>query len=251
LNPLPFIKFIFSKEKKYFLLVKNIFGFYPENICLYKQALRHKSISKEIKDGLKDSNERLEYLGDAVLSSIIADYLFKQFPYRDEGFLTEMRAKYVNRIQLNKLSEKIGLRNFLLADIDSINANSSIYGDAFEALIGAIYLDKGYNFTRKVVLTKIFTSYFDIHQLEFSEINYKSKLFEWVQKERKSLQFKVIDPKESANTRKHFVKIYINDVFYGEGIGSSIKLAEKKASEEAWNKIISEQSHGNSDQISK
>ncbi len=232
-----FIRIYFSKEKKYYQIIKNVFGFYPENIFLYKQAFRHKSVSKEIRNGVKDSNERLEYLGDAVLGSIIADYLFKQFPYRDEGFLTEMRSKLVNRSQLNKLSEKIGLKDMVMSDKDSINYNTSIYGDAFEALIGAIYIDKGYTFTKKVVLNKIIHSYFDIHELETTEFNYKSKLIEWAQKEKKNIQFKVVAPSETVNSKMHFVKIYIDQTLFGEGVGTSIKIAEKNASKDAWNKM--------------
>ena len=207
---------------------------------MYKQALRHKSTAREVKEGVKDSNERLEYLGDAVLGSIIADFLFQKFPYKDEGFLTEMRSKLVNRSQLNKLSEKIGIKNFVIADKDSIKSNSSIYGDAFEAVIGAIYLDKGYPFTKKIIINRIISSYYDINELEATEFNFKSRLIEWAQKERKTILFKVTDSKDLNIYKKHSVQVFIDNVIFGEGIGNSIKVAEKTAAEVAWNKILSE-----------
>ncbi|MDZ7742533.1 MAG: ribonuclease III domain-containing protein [Bacteroidota bacterium] len=135
--------------------------------------------------GVRLSNERLEYLGDAVLSSAIADYLFKKFPYKDEGFLTEMRSKIVNRAQLNKLSKKLGLDRFLESENDSKNLCKSINGDAFEALIGAMYLDRGYNFTRRIIIKRIINLHLDIDEIEKLENNYKSKLIEWSQKEKR------------------------------------------------------------------
>ena len=136
------IRVFLSEDKQLFVALKNIFGYYPGNIFLYKLAFRHKSQAIELNNGNRVSNERLEYLGDAILSAVVADHLFKMFPYKDEGFLTEMRSRIVSRVQLNKLSQKMGINNVY----------RSMKGDAFEALIGAIYLDKGYNFTRQIII---------------------------------------------------------------------------------------------------
>ena len=152
---LDFFKVHFSKDKKLYQSINNILGFYPGNIFLYKLAFLHKSASQDTKKGVKVSNERLEYLGDTILSTIVADFLFKKYPFNDEGFLTEMRSKIVSRANLNKLSQKIGLNHLIQKDKESNNHYRSIEGDTFEALIGAVYLDKGFDFTYRVVIKRI------------------------------------------------------------------------------------------------
>lgn len=232
-------KVYFSSDKHLFQSIKNIFGFYPSNIFLYKLAFCHKSAARETVKGLKISNERLEYLGDAVLSSIVAEYLFKKFPYKDEGFLTEMRSKIVSRSQLNKLSYKIGIDKLILSDPDAKNLNKSIKGDAFEAIIGAIYLDKGYNFTKKIIIDRIITVHLDIDKLEKQDINYKSKLIEWIQKEKKSINFHVVDEVGKGYNKQYIVDVLIDNVSFGTGRDYSIKGAEQFASEKACSKIFS------------
>ncbi|MBE0637980.1 MAG: ribonuclease III [Bacteroidales bacterium] len=213
--------------------LKNIFGFYPGNVMIYKLALLHRSAATE-QNGHKLSNERLEYLGDAVLSSIVADYLFKKFPYKEEGFLTEMRSKLVSREQLNKLSNKMGIHQFIQSSQDSKSFFRSMTGDAFEALIGAIYLDKGYNFTRKVVVNRIINVHFDIDELEKFENNFKSKLIEWSQKERKEVKFNVVSEVGTGSKKQYVVEIVIDEKVYATGCDFSIKGAEKIASEKAF-----------------
>ena len=137
--------FLPKNEKQFKSSLKNILGFSPKNLSLYNQAFRHNSVAKEIKEGIKDSNERLEFLGDAVLGIVIADYLFRKFPYKDEGFLTKMRSKIVSRDHLNQLAVKLGLNKFLFQTSDPGLKFSSMHGDAFEALIGAVYMDKGFS----------------------------------------------------------------------------------------------------------
>ena len=144
------IRFTHSKEKKLAETLFLILGFYPKNISLYLQALRHSSASKEIKKGVKDSNERLEYLGDAILGAIVAEYLFQLYPFKEEGFLTQMRSRIVNRNQLNQLALKLGLNKLIKSELRGVKAGS-INGDAFEALIGAIYLDAGYEASDKFI----------------------------------------------------------------------------------------------------
>lgn len=230
----------FSSDKVLIRSIKNIFGFYPENISLYKLAFLHKSVAVE-QNGHKVSNERMEYLGDAVLSSIVADYLFKKFPYKEEGFLTEMRSKLVSREQLNKLSRRIGLDKFIQSNQDSKSFYRSMEGDAFEAFIGAIYMDKGYNFTRKIVINRIINVYFDIDELEKLEVNFKSKLIEWSQKERKTVEFIMVTEIGTGSSKQYIVEVRINQNLYGTGQDFSIKGAEKIAAEKAYSALLLEE----------
>ncbi|MCD4744785.1 MAG: ribonuclease III [Bacteroidales bacterium] len=233
------VKFYLSPDKNLFRSIKNIFGFYPGNIFLYKLAFQHRSVATKLK-GFKLSNERLEYLGDAVLSSIVADFLFKKFPYKDEGFLTEMRSKIVSRSQLNKLSYKLGIDKFIQSDKNGNNVYRSMNGDAFEAFIGALYLDKGYGFTKKIIINRIIKVHFNIEELENLDINFKSKLIEWAQKEKNSVEFKVIDEVGSGYKKQYIVEVLINNITFTNGRDFSIKGAEQNAAEKAINKIMSE-----------
>jgi len=226
------LRAVFSSDKELIFSIRNIFGFCPENVSLYKLAFLHRSVAVEA-NGHKISNERLEYLGDAVLSSIVADYLFKKFPYKDEGFLTEMRSKLVSREQLNKLSRKLGLDKFIQSNQDSKNFFRSMQGDAFEAFIGALYIDRGYNFTRKIVVNRIIKVHFDIDDLVNTEVNFKSKLIEWSQKERKEVSFNVLNEVGSGNGKQYLVEITVNQKPCTSGQDYSIKGAEKIAAEKA------------------
>ncbi len=234
MNLFRLIRIFFSSEKQLFFSIKNIFGFYPRNIFLYKLAFRHKSVASEIINGIKICNERLEYLGDAVLSCIVADFLFKRFPFKDEGFLTEMRSKIVSRSQLNKLSKKLGLDKFIVAKVDIGNRNNSIKGNAFEAFIGAMYMDKGYTFTKKILINYVINVHFDIDKLETIDINFKSKLLEWTQKGKKTLEFKMINEIGTGFSKQYVVEVYVDNKPYAKGQGFSIKAAEQSASEKAF-----------------
>ena len=223
-----------SKEKKLRISIKNIFGFYPGNIFLYKLALRHKSASLEKINGFKINNERLEYLGDAVLGAVVADYLFKRFPYETEGFLTEMRSKIVSRSSLNKLSYKLGLTNLVFSTESKNNKSKSAGGDAFEAFVGALYLDKGYDFTRSVIIKRIIFIHYDVENLLKSDINYKSKMIEWSQKEKHALEFKLVGELKTKHEKLYDVDLIINGEKIASGRDFSIKGAEKLAAEKAW-----------------
>jgi len=187
-------------------------------------------------NGFRHSNERLEYLGDAVLGSIVADFLFKKFPYKDEGFLTEMRSRIVSRASLNILSRKLGIDDLVQTSQESNNVASSILGDAFEALVGAIYIDKGYKFTRKIIVNQIIACHLDIDAMLNTEINFKSKIIEWSQKERKQVEFVMVDELENGtkNRRLYVVHLLIDGELTGKGHDYSIKKAEQKAAEQAW-----------------
>ena len=230
----------FSSDRQFIFSIRNIFGFCPGNVSLYKLAFLHRSVAIET-NGHKVSNERLEYLGDAVLSSVVADYLFKKFPYKDEGFLTEMRSKIVSRDQLNKLSRKLGLDVFIQSNQDSRNVFRSMNGDAFEAFIGAMYLDRGYNFTRRVIVNRIIKVHFDVEELVNTEANFKSKLIEWSQKEHRNLSFNVVTEVGTGNSRQYLVEITVDGNVCATGQDFSIKGAEKIAAEKACNHLIPEQ----------
>ncbi len=219
--------------------VKNIFCYKPGNIALYKLAFRHKSAAVSVTNGMKHCNERLEYLGDAVLGSIIAEYLFKKFPYKDEGFLTEMRSRIVSRNNLNFLSKKLGLDKLVMSSLDNISPSCSITGDAFEAFIGAVYLDKGYVFTQNIIINRILNLHIDIDELVNTEVNFKSRIIEYAQKEKKQAEFILANEIENGKRLKLYeVKLLIDGELVAEGKDYSIKKAEQNAAARAWEKII-------------
>ena len=233
------IRYLFSSDKPLYQAIRNILGFYPSNIFLYKLAFLHKSAGIETVQGVRLNNERLEFLGDAILDAIVADHLFKVFPLKDEGFLTEMRSKIVSRVQLNKLSQKLGMESLIRLDQQSSNHYRSFQGDAFEALIGAIYLDKGYHFTKKVVINRIIKHYFNIDELITQEMNFKSRMIEWAQKEKKQLNFRVVDEVGSGYKKQYIIELFIDDSSFARGQDYSIKGAEQLAAEKGWAKVNS------------
>lgn len=223
-------KRIFSSDKKRIRSLKNILGFTPNNFDLYELAFRHKSVAEEIKNGIKNSNERLEYLGDAILGAVVAEFVFKRFPYKGEGFLTEMRSRIVNRDHLNKLARKIGMKDFIQNNSDT-SLNRSMYGDAFEALVGAIYLDKGHKVAQHFILNRIIKHHVDIDELEHTENNFKSKLIEWAQREKKIVNFDLIEKTEQEDYKQLKVQVIIDGKEFGIGIDFSKKKAEQIAAE--------------------
>ncbi|PLX06706.1 MAG: ribonuclease III [Marinilabiliales bacterium] len=219
--------------------IKNIFGFYPGNVFLYKLALRHKSATKKKINGLKVNNERLEFLGDALISAIVAEFLFRKYPFESEGFLTDMRSKIVSRSALNKLSLKLGLNSHIVAGNEQGKNARSAGGDAFEAFIGAMYLDKGYDFTRKVLTDRIIKLHIDLEVLESTEVNYKSKIVEWSQKNKISASFDVVDEIGQKFHKQYEVAVMIDGKEVSKARDFSIRGAEKIAAEKAW-KVLSE-----------
>lgn len=229
-------KLYFSPHRAFLKRLKNILGFVPGNIVLYKMAFRHRSVAKVLKNGSRSSNERLEFLGDAILGSVIAELLFKSYPYKEEGFLTEMRSKIVNRANLNQLARKMGFDQLMLFDQKTVNVQTkhhSMLGDAFEALIGAIYLDKGYDFTKNFLLKRIVNPYIDIHTLEKTETNFKSKLIEWCQRHGKDISFDVVENDEGDSAKLFTVHAIIDNEAQGIGRDYNKKAAEKLAAEKA------------------
>lgn len=225
------VRFYFSKDKKFVNSLRNLLGFTPGNPAVYHLAFRHRSTATEHSSGVKISNERLEYLGDAVLGAIIAEMLFKKFPFREEGFLTEMRSKIVNREHLNKLALKIGIDHFMANFIDPAAKNKSAYGDAFEALIGAIYIDKGYDNAKKFVLKRIVRHHIDIEEIEQQDKNFKSKLINWSQRERKIVEFELLEEVDNGGKKLLRVRVLIDGVEKARGEDFSKKRAEQIAAE--------------------
>jgi ribonuclease-3 len=228
-------KLHFSPNRKYVKTLKNLLGFVPGNLSLYRLAFRHKSAAQSIKKGVKNSNERLEFLGDAVLGSVVAEVLFKMYPYEDEGFLTELRSKIVSRVNLNLLARKLGFEKLIEYDNRMVNSTrqGSLLGDAFEALVGAVYLDKGYDFTKNFLVNHIIKSHIDIHKLEQTETNFKSKLIEWCQRHSKDVSFEVTENQEGESTKLFTVLASVDGEVLGMGKEFNKKNAEKLAAEKA------------------
>lgn len=233
-------KLYLSPHRSYFKSLKNLLGFVPGNLSLYRMAFRHRSVAKQTRNGSKNSNERLEFLGDAILGSVVAEVLFKRYPYKEEGFLTEMRSKIVSRVNLNQLSRKLGLDELIEFDNRTVNfpnKQGSLLGDAFEALVGAVFMDKGYNFTREFLINRIIKPHVDIHQLELTETNFKSKLIEWCQRHGKDITFEVIENAEGDNVKLFTVQVNIDGENFGLGIDYNKKNAEKLAAEKTCEKL--------------
>lgn len=224
---------LFSGDKDLYAAIKNIFGFYPDNISLYKLAFRHKSVAIEFSNGARISNERLEYLGDAILGAIVAEHLFRLYPFKDEGFLTEMRSKIVSRAQLNKLSQKLGIENLIQAKSDSANIYRSMKGDAFEAFVGALYLDKGYNYTRNIIINNVIRLHFDLEELTNTDVNFKSKFIEWAQREKRIARFVIIGEVGIGYNKQYVVDAMVDGKVAGRGQDFSIKGAEQSAAMKA------------------
>lgn len=231
-----------GEHREFYLFFKNILGFTPRNTELYQIAFIHKSKSRETGQGWRVNNERLEYLGDAVLSAVVAEFLYKKYPYQGEGFLTEMRSKLVSRANLNKLAQRIGLLQLIEYNRASQGVFKSIEGDAFEALVGAVYLEKGYRFTRRMIIKKIMTNYLDIDELAHTDWNFKSKLIDWCQKNHKKITFEVqrVKCQGRESRRQYDVCVNIAGEPAEHAIEFSIKAAEQLASEKTYKKLQQE-----------
>ena len=226
-------------EKDLARYINNVFGFYPRNITLYQLAFTHKSVGTKKLNGITISNERLEYLGDAILSSIVAEYLFKKYPTKQEGFLTEMRSRIVSRASLNKLSMKLGFDKMVMyaKSHDRHAQFRSIGGNAFEAFTGALFLDRGYSFTYKIIVDHIILMHLDIDDIEKNDVNYKSKLLEWSQKEKHHVEFIHLGVKDEGFKKMYVIQVIIDGTEYGQSVDFSIKGAEQLAAEKTWHQM--------------
>ena len=231
-----------KEDEAFYNFFKNILGFTPRNTYVYQLAFIHRSQSEEIIHGHRINNERLEYLGDAVLGAIVAEYLYKRFPNKGEGFLTETRSKIVSRANLGHLAQKIGLLQLIQYNRTSHGIFKSMGGDAFEALVGAIYLEKGYKFTRRVIIERILSLYLDVDEITHTIVNYKGKLIDWGQKNRHKIVYEVLRTIRIDNgaQRQYEVCVKINDSIAATAIDYTIKAAEQRASEKAFHAVIEE-----------
>ena len=218
-----------TKDKSLVAAIQNIAGFTPSNLELYRLATMHSSIAKENGRGYKESNERLEYLGDAILGAAVADFLFKKFPFKPEGFLTEIRSRIVNREALNLLARKIGVANIVQFDQKNAHLQQVILGNTLEAIVGAIYLDKGYIRTKKFVIDKLINPNYDVDDLVNSDTNFKSKIIEWAQREGKDVKFEILNVKKARNHKEFTAQVLVDNEAKGTGYGNSKKKAEQDA----------------------
>ena len=222
-----------KEDQKIIKAILFLFGFEPVNINLYKLALLHKSKNKN------ESNERLEYLGDAVLNLIVAEYLFKKYPFKDEGFLTKIRSKIVSRESLNNLGRKVGLKELInFKNVNEYSKNfKSIYGDALEAIIGAVYLDVGFEYCQEYIVKNIIIPHYNFDELINKTHNFKSKILEWAQKEKISINFIVEKTSKSSRLSEFKSILKIDGKNVSTGYGKSKKNAEKDASRIACEKL--------------
>lgn len=233
------LKKIFSKSRPnengiFFTEIEKILGFKPENILYYKKAFTHRSSNKQDEKGNAFSYERLEFLGDAMLSSVIAAHLFNKVPEGDEGYLTKMRSKIVSREHLNELGKDLKLVRFIDSKVPVQHFGENIHGNIFESLVGAIYLDRGYDYCEKFIHKRVIIPYVDIARLEGKVISYKSLVIEWCQKEKKQFYYDIFDDNGIDGQRFFGVKLSIDDKVIAKARATSKKKAEEKASQRAY-----------------
>ena len=208
-----------------------ITGKKPINILLYKQATLHVSAASINDKGIKESYERLEYLGDAVIGMVVAELIYKRFPYKEEGFLTELRAKIVNRESLNQLSKKIGLQDLVVFQKHKGSglSHKSVFGDSLEALVGAVYIDHGFRYCKKFIVNRLIKPHYDFEELANTTTNYKSLIIEWVQKENKEIKFEIVADNENDRSKQFVAQVFIEGEPLEKGYGFSKKKAEQDA----------------------
>ncbi len=229
-----FVRQILPAKNKFESNLRNILGYSPGDIKLYKTALSHRSI----KEGSDQNNERLEFLGDAILSAVVADYLFKKYPYKGEGFLTEMRSKMVNRATLNDIAVRMGLKKITLYNKgDNSLKISQIFGNTLEALLGAIYLDLGYKKTQRWIVKNVIIPYLFMEDLEALEINHKNKLYGWANKNGKNLEFETIDERLENGRRLFTIGAVVDGEVIAEGKAFNKKDASQIAAQVAVEKL--------------
>ncbi|WBL22227.1 ribonuclease III [Zunongwangia sp. HRR-M8] len=223
-----------SKGGNFFDSLHKLLGFRPKNLSFYERAFTHRSLNIKDKEGNAINYERLEFLGDAMLGSVIASHLFKEVPDGDEGYLTKMRSKIVSRKHLNELGKDMNLIKFVKSNIPNDQFGVNIHGNIFEALIGAIYLDRGYKYCNKFIYYRVIEPYVDIETLEGRVISYKSLLIEWCQKKKKEFNYQVYEDTGNDELKHFAVKLWIDKKVIAKARATSKKKAEEKASKRAY-----------------
>ena len=233
------IRLPFRKEKEFFSALYDILGFYPHDISLYKQALLHKSLGRRNEKGRPVNNERLEFLGDAVLDAVVGDIVFRHFEGKREGFLTNTRSKLVSRSTLGKLSQEMGIAQLIMSSGHSTSHNSYMNGNAFEALVGAIYLDRGYDACMRFMEKRILAQLINIDKVAYKEVNFKSKLLEWSQKNRVKMEFRDLKQTKDPNTGSPVftTQVFIEGLEGCTGTGYSKKESQQVASKETLQRL--------------
>ncbi|EFL46695.1 ribonuclease III [Prevotella disiens] len=232
------IRLPFRKEKELYLSIYHIIGILPHNLEYYKTALLHKSVARRNEKGRPINNERLEFLGDAILDAIVGDIVFQHFSGKREGFLTNTRSKIVQRDTLNRLAKDMGITRLILSNGRSASHNSYLGGNAFEALVGALYLDHGYNACKKFMQKQILGELINIDKVAYKEVNFKSKLLEWTQKHKVEIEFKPLNfGKDSDGNPTFSFQVILENIACGEGKGYSKKESQQEAAKETMQRI--------------
>ena len=235
------IKLPFRKEKELYLSLYQIIGVLPHNLSYYKTALLHKSVARRNEKGKPVNNERLEFLGDAILDAIVGDIVYARFPGKREGFLTNTRSKIVQRETLNRLANDLGITKLILSSGHSQSHNSYLGGNAFEALVGALYLDHGYTACMKFMQRQILGDLINIDKLAYKEVNFKSKLIEWTQKHKVCLEFKPLSfGKDKEGSPTFSFQVVLEGIACGEGNGYSKKESQQEAAKVTLQRIRKE-----------
>lgn len=228
-----------TESPEFYHFFRNVLGFTPRHTELYRIALTHRS-SSAVDHGHRINNERLEYLGDAMLGAIVAEFLYKKYPLQGEGFLTEMRSKIVSRKSLGSLARRLGLPELVEHQKGQEGSFKSLGGDAFEALIGAIYLEKGFRFTRKLIIEKMLCTYLNVDELAHTDWNFKGKIIDWGQKNRKKVSFEVVRTylRDREGRKEYECLVKIDGQPQQSAIGYTIKSAEQLAAEKTYKAIV-------------
>ena len=241
-NTISLIKLLFVKDKELYVFIHRITGYYPRDIKLYQLAMVHRSKPVKLSDGRWANNERLEFLGDAVLDTVVADYLYTAFPGKHEGFLTSTRAKIVQRESLNRIGNTLHLDSHVHALTHTSSHNSYICGNALEALVGAVYLDQGYNRCRRFIIQRLIKKHFDINDLVKTEQNFKSRLIEWTQKYRVTIEFELVDSYADADKNPVFrTAVILGGIYASDAVGYSKKESHQGASKKALERLQHDQ----------
>jgi ribonuclease-3 len=241
-NAISLIKLLFVKDKELYDFIHNITGYYPRDIKLYELAMVHRSKPVKLEDGSWANNERLEFLGDAVLDTVVADFLYDTFPNKHEGFLTSTRAKIVQRESLNRIGNSMHLDSHVHALTHTSSHNSYICGNALEALVGAIYLDQGYKRCRKFIINRLVNKHFDLNDLVKTEQNFKSRLIEWCQKHHVSIEYELVDSHSDSDKNPVFrTAVILGGIYASDALGYSKKESHQSASRKALDRLKKDQ----------
>ena len=228
----------FAKKKEPCFTLYNMLGFYPKNVQLYEQAFIHRSSSIETENGRLANNERLEFLGDAILNAMVADIIYRKFPNRNEGFMTNTRSKIVQRESLNQLAVEMGINKLVVLSKTATSHNNYIYGNAFEALVGAVYLDQGYKKCFEFIETKVIDRYISLEKIARKEVNFKSQLIEWSQKNKLEIEFELLETFEDEGKNPVFQSsVTLMGISLGQGIGYTKKESQQLAAKTAIKRI--------------